>query len=109
MTNRCVCTLCIRGIRYIENQCSVQERENIMSNYLSYHKDIKPLFRQKDQEDMLSYGGFDLWKYEDVRDRAQDILDRLIGQIGDVMPCDGRWPEEQIKLFEQWIKDNMQP
>jgi hypothetical protein len=68
----------------------------------SFESDIKPLFREYDRENMTY--SFDLWKYEDVKDHADDILDRL--EEGD-MPCDGPWPDEQIALFRSWMDDGM--
>jgi hypothetical protein len=63
-----------------------------------FEQDIKPLFREEDR-DAMEYI-FDLWEYSDVRDQAENILDRL--EDGS-MPCDGEWPEEQIELFRRWI------
>jgi hypothetical protein len=63
-----------------------------------FEQDIKPLFREEDR-DAMEYI-FDLWKYTDVRDQAENILDRL--EDGS-MPCDGEWPEEQIELFRRWM------
>jgi hypothetical protein len=60
--------------------------------------DIKPLFREEDR-DAMEYV-FDLWEYNDVRDQAANVLERL--EDGS-MPCDGEWPEEQIELFRRWI------
>jgi hypothetical protein len=64
----------------------------------SFAQDIKPLFREEDR-DAMEYA-FDLWEYNDVRDQADAILERL--EDGS-MPCDGEWPEEQIELFRRWI------
>lgn len=70
----------------------------------SFEQDIKPLFREKDQEEMLF--AFDLWSYNDVRENATAILEVL--EAGD-MPCDGAWPEEQVALFRDWIDGGMEP
>ncbi|HYB00608.1 MAG TPA: hypothetical protein VED37_10370 [Ktedonobacteraceae bacterium] len=68
----------------------------------SFARDIKPLFREKDRDEMKF--AFDLWDYNDVRTHAEDILER----VGDgSMPCDSEWPEEQIVLFERWIEAGM--
>jgi hypothetical protein len=69
----------------------------------SFEEDIKPLFREYDRENMTY--SFDLWNYADVKDHADDILDRL--EEGD-MPCDGPWPDEQIALFRSWMDDGME-
>lgn len=63
-----------------------------------FEKDIKPLFREEDKEAMNYI--FDLWKYQDVSDNADSILERL--EDG-TMPCDEVWSEEQIETFRQWI------
>lgn len=73
---------------------------------LSFESDIKPLFRESpDRSAMLSFG-LDLHEYEDVRDRAADITERL--EDG-TMPCDGAWPQERIDLFNQWVAQGAQP
>ena len=73
---------------------------------LSFAQDIRPLFRETDVEEMMDVAGFDLSRYEDVRDRAQDIYDRL--DEGS-MPCDGAWPADQVAKFKQWMDDGMAP
>lgn len=69
----------------------------------SFQQDIKPLFREYDRENMTY--SFDLWSYQDVKEHADDILDRL--EEGD-MPCDGPWPDEQIATFRAWMDDGME-
>ncbi len=44
---------------------------------------------------------FDLWAWEDVRDSAALILERLQRRE---MPCDDPWPDEQIALFRRWLE-----
>ena len=73
---------------------------------LSFAQDIRPLFRETDVEEMMDVAGFDLSRYEDVRDRAQDIYERL--DEGS-MPCDGAWPADQVAKFKQWMDDGMAP
>ena len=70
----------------------------------SFEEDIKPLFREFDREQMEF--AFDLWRYEDVKEHAPDILERL--EDGD-MPCDDPWPEERIETFRSWIDEGMDP
>jgi hypothetical protein len=65
---------------------------------VSFERDVKPLFRERDRRSMESF--FDLWSYDDVRDNADAILDRLSDGS---MPCDGEWPQEQVDLFQRWI------
>lgn len=69
----------------------------------SFEEDIKPLFREYDRENMTY--SFDLWSYDDVKDHADDIIDRL--EEGD-MPCDGPWTDQQIALFRSWMDDGME-
>jgi hypothetical protein len=65
---------------------------------VSFERDIKPLFRSKDRDAMLA--AFDLFDYDDVVERADDIVGSLRnGQ----MPCDGAWPAAQVDKLQQWI------
>jgi len=69
-----------------------------MADQLSFETDIKPLFRDKDRDAMLA--AFDLFDYDDVVERAEDIVASLrSGQ----MPCDGAWPAAQVDKLQQWI------
>ena len=47
---------------------------------------------------------FDLWDYDDVREHADDIAERL--EDG-TMPCDDAWPEAQTGLFARWVDAGM--
>ena len=67
-----------------------------------FEQDIKPLFREYDRTEME--WAFDLWDHDDVKDHAEEILERL--EAGS-MPCDGAWPREQTEKFRQWIADGM--
>jgi hypothetical protein len=71
---------------------------------VGFEQDIKPLFRELDRDEME--WAFDLWSYEDVKEHAQDILERL--RAGE-MPCDGPWPAERVEMFEEWMEEGMQP
>ena len=65
---------------------------------VSFERDLKPLFRSKDRDAMLA--AFDLFDYDDVVERADDIVGSLrSGQ----MPCDGAWPAAQVDKLQQWI------
>jgi len=66
----------------------------------SFARDIRPLFRDKDVEEMSF--AFDLSKYDDVKTNASSIYDRL--RDGS-MPCDEAWSDDQISLFERWIQE----
>jgi hypothetical protein len=69
---------------------------------VSFERDVKPLFRERDRRSMQNF--FDLWSYDDVRDNADAILDRISDGS---MPCDGEWPQEQIDLFQRWVDAGM--
>lgn len=69
----------------------------------SFDTDIKPLFREHDRDEMDF--AFDLWDYEDVKEHAQSILERI--EDG-TMPCDDPWPEERINVLRTWINEGMQ-
>jgi truncated hemoglobin YjbI len=69
---------------------------------VSFNKHIKPLFRPMDRQSMKF--AFDLWSYDDDKEHANAILQRL--QKGS-MPCDGAWPQEKVEVFERWVKSGM--
>jgi hypothetical protein len=71
---------------------------------ISYAVQIKPLFRERDQQAMSR--AFDLWSYDDVSAHADAIVGRL---RSGTMPCDGAWPEAQVDLFQHWIDSGKQP
>ena len=68
----------------------------------TYARDIQPLFRAHDRASMS--WAFDLGNYHDVSTHAQAILERL---SSGTMPCDGKWPEEQIAQFRRWVEAGM--
>jgi hypothetical protein len=65
---------------------------------ISFDAHIRPLFRELDRDEMASF--IDLWAYEDVRDNASAITERLEDQS---MPCDKPWSADQIDLFQRWV------
>jgi hypothetical protein len=65
---------------------------------LSFARDIKPLFRDKDRDSMLK--AFDLFDYSDVAGHADAIVAEL--RAGK-MPCDGAWPSSQVDTVQRWI------
>jgi len=68
----------------------------------TYAADIKPLFRELDRDAMVDV--FDLWEYEDVKEHADRILERL--EDG-TMPCDADWPADDISRFAAWVDGGM--
>jgi hypothetical protein len=71
---------------------------------LSFERDIKPLFREKDRTSMSK--AFDLWSATDVAAHGQAILGRL--RDGS-MPCDGAWPAANVDTFASWLSEGAQP
>jgi hypothetical protein len=69
---------------------------------VSFEEDIKPLFRPVDHESMA--WAFDLASYDDVKENATAILERLRNGS---MPCDGAWPEGQVERFQRWTETGM--
>jgi hypothetical protein len=70
----------------------------------SFARDIRPLFRDKDVDEMQF--AFDLSQYDDVKSHAAAIYDRLADGS---MPCDGAWSEDRIALFRQWMDEGSSP
>jgi hypothetical protein len=70
---------------------------------VSFADDIRPLFTQIDIDHMSFF--CDLSSYDDVKANAQEILARLRGQGGRVMPPPprGPWATDKIALFQAWI------
>jgi hypothetical protein len=75
-----------------------------MEQEVTYAQDIRPLFRDRDISSMSF--AFDLSSYEDVRANAEAIHERLAAGS---MPCDGRWPDEQVERFRTWIDRGSKP
>jgi CDGSH-type Zn-finger protein/truncated hemoglobin YjbI len=71
---------------------------------VSFDRHVKPLFRPGDKKSMSF--AFDLWSYDDVRQHAQVILERL--RAG-TMPCDAAWPAAQVDLFQRWVESGKAP
>ena len=68
---------------------------------VSFERDVRPLFRERDRGAMLGVSQFDLWKRDDVAEHSQDILKRLDDGS---MPCDQAWPDEQVAIFRRWVE-----
>jgi hypothetical protein len=75
-----------------------------MEQEVSYARDIRPLFRDRDVGAMSF--AFDLASYEDVRANAEPIYDRL---SAGTMPCDGAWPDDDVQRFRAWIDGGSRP
>jgi hypothetical protein len=73
---------------------------------LSFAADIRPLFRDSPDVEVMKNFGLDLSSYDDVKAQAEAIYERL--EDGS-MPCDEPWPKEQIARFKQWMDEGMTP
>ena len=71
---------------------------------LSFERDIRPLFRERDRTSMLK--AFDLWSHDDVVVHQDPIALRL---ANGTMPCDGAWSSDRIAVFTRWIAEGSQP
>jgi CDGSH-type Zn-finger protein/truncated hemoglobin YjbI len=71
---------------------------------VGFEKHIQTMFRHRDRQSMKF--AFDLWAYDDVKQNAHAILERLDDGS---MPCDGAWPQEQVDAFARWVATGMQP
>ena len=78
-----------------------------MTTVVSFALDIRPIFTAIDIAHMKWF--CDLSSYDDVKNNSQDILDRLQGQGGALMPPvpekggDGPWSPQRIAAFKAWI------
>ncbi len=70
----------------------------------SFDRDIRPLFRDSDVQEMLFV--FDLASYDDVVEHGESIHDRLAEGS---MPCDQEWPAGDVDLFRRWIDTGASP
>jgi hypothetical protein len=75
-----------------------------MEQDVSFERDIRPLWRERDVKSMTF--AFDLSSYDDVRNNAEPIYDRL---AAGTMPCDGAWPADDVNRFRAWIDGGSQP
>jgi hypothetical protein len=83
-----------------------------MTKPTSFQTDIRPLFTERDIEGMRK--GFNLDSYDEVKQHAAAIYDRIRGIGGAVMPPppprgEGPWPQSRIELFAKWMADGFQP
>jgi hypothetical protein len=71
---------------------------------LSFERDIRPLFREKDRDSMLK--AFDLWSHDDVVAHQGPIAAHL---ANGTMPCDGAWTSERVAEFQRWMAEGSRP
>jgi hypothetical protein len=83
---------------------AVTDRKEQMEDQVTYEQDIRPLFRDRDVQSMSF--AFDLSAYGDVRANAEAIYEKLADGS---MPCDGRWPAEDVERFRTWIDNGSPP
>jgi hypothetical protein len=77
-----------------------------MVDLISFEKDIKPLFTYDDIDHMQFF--CDLSSKDDNQKHAREIVARLKGEGGRVMPPAAPWPQTQIDLYQKWIADGFQ-
>jgi hypothetical protein len=75
-----------------------------MAQQLSFARDIRPLFRDRDVGAMEF--AFDLASYEDVRTHGEAIYGELAAGR---MPCDGAWADEDVQRFRSWLDNGTLP
>lgn len=75
-----------------------------MEEGTTFERDIRPLFRERDVRSMSF--AFDLSSYEDVRSNAEAIYAKLDDGS---MPCDERWPADNVERFRAWIDEGSRP
>ena len=75
-----------------------------MEQDLSFERDIRPLFRERDIRSMSSV--FSLSSYDDVHDNAEAIYGRL---ADGTMSCDGAWQAEDVNRFRAWMDGGFKP
>ncbi len=75
-----------------------------MQGEVTFARDIRPLFRDRDVRSMSF--AFDLSSYEDTRANAEAIYERL---AAGTMPCDGRWPADDVERFRTWVDKGSPP
>ena len=78
---------------------------------LSFERDIKPFFTDRDRDHMLNdVGLFDLHLASDVCDNYDRIRDAIVSKR---MPIPTPWPDDEIQrflpLFDAWKTDGCQP
>ena len=84
-----------------------------MAQAVGFASDIQRLFTQIDIDHMSWF--CDLASYDDVKANAAEILYRLKGEGGALMPPppklggDGPWSDDKIALFDLWIKGGCLP
>jgi hypothetical protein len=75
-----------------------------VSDVVSFERDIRPLFREEDVDSMLF--AFDLRSYDDAREHAEEIYERLADGS---MPCDAEWPNADVERVRAWIDGGLEP
>jgi CDGSH-type Zn-finger protein len=65
---------------------------------VTFDAHIRTLFRERDRSSMRF--AFDLWSYDDVREHAETIHERVANGS---MPCDKRWPDAYVTTLRTWI------
>ena len=72
---------------------------------VTYHGNIKQMFRQFDIDSMQQFG-IDLSTYEGVKENAPSIYKAV---QGGTMPCDAPWSPEWVNTFQEWMNGGLLP
>ena len=83
---------------------AVIDRKEQVGDQVTYEQNIRQLFRDRDIQSMSF--AFNLSSYDDVRANAEAIYKKLADGS---MPCDGRWPAEDVERFRAWIDNGSPP
>ncbi|MVT55289.1 hypothetical protein GPL17_33190 [Bradyrhizobium yuanmingense] len=76
---------------------------------VGFAKDIRPMYTDTDIAHMRFF--CDLSKRDDNQQHAQEILRRLKGEGGRIMPPPPArpWTKQQVALYQSWIDGGFQP
>jgi hypothetical protein len=78
---------------------------------VSFATDILPLFSATTDIPHMAHRGVMLadYAYMSVPANAQEVLDRLTGTSGPIMPPAQPWAATQVELFKAWMTGGYQP
>ena len=88
----------------VESHAETTHEAVVKAPRVEFERDIRPLFREEDRAAMDYV--FDLWSYDDVRDWAPRILERIEDET---MPCDAVWAPDKLDLLRGWIDSGCIP
>ena len=92
---------------------AAKKKKNIATAFagvvVGFVKDIRPMYTNTDIAHMRFF--CDLSKRDDNQQHAQEILRRLKGEGGRIMPPPPAkpWTKQQVALYQSWIDGGYQP